>query len=415
VAQAAPTQPATFLILNTCVQGDPLNIAAPGSLEEAALRSAWASSHPAQVAPVAVQLGSVSTTAARPWGALPEALRQRMAFIHHRTFAETHTEHPKVMRLFDGLRRGTGNGTEMLPSAIGEELGSTLGTIQREPITLGDERVTFQGHFVENLSPLKLKALFGGTSGSVRRFADLRAQTLDAAYGSVKSNGTAAQREYLERVATSRSQAAKLGEQLAGDLLDVPVSDDARAQVLVPGLVEDYPFDPIDQVLTAVALVKYKVTPVVTIHLPFGGDNHTDPDFADETLQVQGGVQLMGLVWERLVAENLAQSTTFASLNTFGRTFLSTGGRAHNSAHHVMTLFGPSVRPGIAGGPVRGAHDYEAAAFNGTTGAVGGTADVPTEKTFAVAARTLLKAVGVADERAEVRVPGVRPVAALVS
>ena len=35
--------------------------------------------------------------------------------------------------------------------------------------------------------------------------------------------------------------------------------------------------------LLAAALFAAKVTPVVTLHIPFGGDNHTDADLYDES------------------------------------------------------------------------------------------------------------------------------------
>ena len=43
--------------------------------------------------------------------------------------------------------------------------------------------------------------------------------------------------------------------------------------------------DPMNQVLAAVTLIKMNVTPVVSMHIPFGGDNHTDTDLVNETKQ----------------------------------------------------------------------------------------------------------------------------------
>ncbi len=410
VAHAEPSGTPTFLILATDQSGDPLNVGAPGSLADAGLRARYDAAHPAEVRSTKLSLGGGVYDAAAPWGALPPALLSRLGFVHHRTSAETHPEHPKVMRVFDAMRGATGNGVEMLPSAIAAELAASLGTIQREPMVLGEERVTYESRFVEQLSPMELKGLFGGAPGALSGFAKLRDKTLDAVYADVKASGTKAQRAYLDRTVASRAQAAELGDKLAVDLGVIPVTDPKA----VSGLVDDYPLDAIDQVLTAVTLVKYKVSPVVTIHLPFGGDNHHDVDFAQESLELQGGVRIMQLVWEKLAEAGLEGVTTFAMLNTFGRTLDTSGGRAHNSGHHVMPMFGPKIRAGVAGAPQRGARDWEAAAFSSTTGRADGSGDVTSEKSFAAAARTLMRACGVPAERVDVRLPGATVTSLLV-
>lgn len=402
VAEAAPSDDPTFLLLATASDGDPLNIGAPGSLADAGLRSRYDNQHP-DVKSTLVDLGGTTFAAAAPWAKLPAALRSRLAFIHHRTNAETHPEHAKVLRVYDALRGAAGNGVEMLPSAIAAELAASLGTIQREPITLGAERVTYESRFVEQMSPVELKSLFGGTPGPLANFGALRDSTLDKLYQELKTNGSTTQRGYLDKYAASRAQAVALGEQLAVDLAPIPV---ATATPYVSDLIDDYPFDPIDQILTAVALFKYKVTPVVTIHLPFGGDNHHDTNFAEESLQLQGGVSMIELVWNQLTAAGLAGKTTFAVLNTFGRTFETANGRSHNSGHHVMPMFGPKIRAGVAGAPVRTTHDWVASAFSSATGRTDG-ADIAEDQTFVSAARTLMRATGVPDARLDVRLPGV--------
>lgn len=401
-AHAEPVTKPTYLILATDQSGDPLNIGAPGSLVDPTLRANYDARHPTEVKSAKVSLGGAAWDAAAPWASLPPALLARLAFVHHRTMAETHPEHGKVLRVFDALRGASGNGVEMLPSAIANEIGAALGTIQKEPMVLGEERVTYESRFVEQLSPLELKGLFGAAPGPLGNFAKLRDKTLDSVYAGVKANGTKAQRAYLDRSLISRQQAAELGDRLAVDLQAIPVTDPKA----FPDLVDDYPLEAIDQVLTAVTLIKYKVAPVVTIHLPFGGDNHHDVDFEAESLELQGGVRLMRLVWEKLSAAGLADMTTFAMLNTFGRTFDSTDGRAHNSGHHVMPMFGPKIRAGVAGAPKRGARDWEAAAFSSKTGRTDGTPDVTSDKTFVSAARTLMQACGVPADRVDVRLPG---------
>lgn len=406
IAAAEPPKPATFLLLATNASGDPLNVSAPGSLVDPGLRAAWDATHAADLAATETTLGGTSHVAAKPWSALPAALRARLAFVHHRTFAQTHTEHEKVMRVFGALRGAAGNGTEMLPSAIGAEIAAALGTVQREPVALATERITFESRFVEELSPIEMKSLFAGGVSRLDAFAKLRDATVDAVYGKLRASGTKAQRDYLERVVKSRAQAARLGEQLAVDLADVPVSA-TRAAELIPGFdAGDYETDAIDQVLTAVALLRYGITPVVTVHLPFGGDNHADVGFEQESVETAGGVRMLDLVWTKLTQAGLAEKTTFAMLNTFGRSFLSRDGRAHNGDHHAMVLFGPNVKGGVAGGTTRTEKDVGAAAFDAATGRPSQGGDVTEDQTFAAAARTLMHAVGVPDDRIDVRLPG---------
>src|SRR5207247_10375671 len=110
------------------------------------------------------------------------------------------------------------------------------------------------------------------------------------------------------------------------------------------------------QVTAAVTLIQMKVSPVVAIHIPFGGDNHRDPGLATETAETLSGVATIASLMRQLAAAGLEDRVTFATLNVFGRT-LGPGngnGRSHNGNHQVSLTTGGPFRGGVvrAGRPV---------------------------------------------------------------
>jgi uncharacterized protein (DUF1501 family) len=158
------------------------------------------------------------------------------------------------------------------------------------------------------------------------------------------------------------------------------------------------------------------VAPVVTIHLPFGGDNHNDSDLAAEALDTQTSIATLTTLWQELTTQGLQDQVTFASLNVFGRTLKrnSGGGRNHNQNHHVMTLFGKHVRGGVIGGVEAVADDFGAAAFSSQTGKPGDGGDIDPLSSLESAAKTLASALQVPDERVEARITGGKTVAAAI-
>jgi hypothetical protein len=168
--------------------------------------------------------------------------------------------------------------------------------------------------------------------------------------------------------------------------------------------------NPVDQIRVAVAMIQLKIAPVITLGLPFGGDNHSDTDLSDEVGETTSSVALINTLWSSLKSANLQNQVTFATLNTFGRSLRRTseGGRSHNSEHHAMCVFGPNIKAGVVGGcaptNTSGAvSDMRAAAINSSTGGISGATDIPFEQTLASVGKTLIKAVGISDARLEVR------------
>jgi Protein of unknown function (DUF1501) len=398
VAHAETVTP-QFLILATSGQGDPLNANAPGSFVDGAENSPLP-----ELAAANVTFGASSHRAAQCWGTLPEALRARLAFFHHRTYTNAHPEHRKVMTLQGAAKSRAGNGQEMLPSLLASELSERLDTIQVEPIPLGKELITFEGRSLDNIDPVGLKSLFEQPDDLLTGLSSLRDEQLDAIYGELRRGGTALQRQFLDRYALGREQVRKLGEDLATLLARLPL-DPAEKN------------SPMDQLLAAVALIKLKVAPVVTIHLPFGGDNHNDADLTTEAADTQASIAAIGSLWAELKAQGLEDQVTFASLNVFGRTLKRNagGGRNHNQHHHVMTLFGKHVRGGVIGGvgPVDG--DFGALAIDSSTGKVSESGDVDPLASLESAGKTLAAALQLPNDRIEARIGGGKVVSAAVA
>jgi hypothetical protein len=157
-----------------------------------------------------------------------------------------------------------------------------------------------------------------------------------------------------------------------------------------------------------------KVAPVLTIHVPFGGDNHRDPNLATETQQTAGvtangtynaaagltGVPGIAALMSALNAANLQDQVTFMSLNVFGRTLaVSTGagtGRQHNPDHHVAIAIGKGFNPGVIGGVAPGAGgEYEAVAIDSKSGQGSASGDVTPAASLASWGQTMMAAVGI--------------------
>lgn len=389
VARAEGLTP-QFLILATSGNGDPLNANAPGSFVAGAQNSPLP-----ELAAAAVTFGSESYQAAKCWGSLPDELRARMAFFHHRTYTNAHPEHRKVMALQGAAKSTAGNGQEMLPSLIASELASALGTIQTEPIPLGNELITFEGRALDNIDPTGLKSLFDQPDDLLTGLTSMRDREIDAIYSDLRVNGTRVQREFLDRYALGREQVRKLGEDLAQLLTRLPVDPTDRDS-------------PLDQVIAAVALVRLKVSPVITLHLPFGGDNHNDSDLTVEAQDTVDSIATLGTLWSELAAQGLQDQVTFASLNVFGRTLKRNagGGRNHNQNHHVMTLFGKHVRGGVIGGVDVVDQDFGASGIDSITGKADADGDIAPLTSLESAGKTLAAALQVPGDRIEQRIIG---------
>jgi hypothetical protein len=362
---------AQYLIISTSSAGDPLNANVPGTYDFPDI----AHSPDPRMAATDFSLGGQSVKAAQVWSTLPQWVLDRTSFFHHATLTNNHANLPKVMRLMGATAK-----QEMLPSILAKFLAPCFGTVQVDPVSAGaGDILTIDGRDLPNVAPTGLRDLLARPNTPLMRLQGVRDGGLDEIYGLLKERGTPAQRQYLDSLVLSRRQARSLGSDLV-DMLGAIKSDGVDGQVVA-----------------AVALIKMNVSPVVTIRIPFGGDNHTDVDLAkSEAPQHEAGVAQIGALWTALQAAGLQDRVTLAAYNVFGRTLKKNGiaGRDHWGSHHATVMMGKNIKAGVVGGLEPKANDYYATAIDSKTGAKGG--DIAFADTLAAMAKTLGAAVGVA-------------------
>jgi hypothetical protein len=411
-AEELPTVEPTFLILSIATEGDPLNVNCPGAYVAGAQNNPITGQEYEGVlydmAPKMVRFGAFRGMAAGPWSTLEASMLQNTCFLHHQCGTVAHTELHQLLSLHGRCKSAAGNGAELLPTALAELLGPRLGTLINQPLSLGQEAMTQGGKTLSTLPPVQLRELFLSQDSPLASLADLRRATLDSMYAQLKRSGTAAQRRFLDEHAISSAQAAALGAGLSTALEEiVPFDPEDRDKAVVQ--------DPLNQITAAIALINLKVSPVITIHLPFGGDNHGDAGLLQEAVQTTSSISALNVLWQKMSASAPNQKITFASLNTFGRTMElgGTDGRSHNGAHHAMMLAGPHIKPGVVGGITQVAGRFEALGIDPLTGAA--MAVQPTiapDRTLDAAAATLGAAVGLTSQDLLARLPEGRPVLA---
>src|SRR6185369_13678163 len=228
-------------------------------------------------------------------------------------------------------------------------------------------------------SPTQLKPLLTGSRNDpLVKLRTLRDSALDELNALAKSDATNVQRMFLDEMANSQVQVRGLADALS-TTLNAITADDVKGQALA-----------------AAALISANVTPVVTIHIPFGGDNHTDTDLATEAAQTVTGVQGIQILMDALAGLGLSDKVTFATLNVFGRNLNGIAktdgrtGRDHYGNHAVSVLIGKNIAPGVTGGVIKGssgaysASDMDAASGKAVTGG-----DIPVAASNVSLARTL--------------------------
>lgn len=383
-----------MLILSTSQRGDPVNINCPGSYVRGV------ENNPILSIEDVILGGRDPVQAAAPWAQLPAELRDQLAFIHYSSRTAAHPEFVKAMTLHGAVKTSQGNGVEMLSSALASLAADPLNTKQREPIPLSGETVTFEGQPLQNIKPSEIKALFEAQEDDLANLRSLRDTALDSLYRDLRSEGTRAQRKFLDRFVTSRDQARSLGEELGSLLNGLSTDPDVQDQTE-------------DQIIAAVALTKLRIAPVINITIPFGGDNHNDADLSFEALQTTSGVQQIGFLWSQLHEQGLGNSVSFALQNVFGRTFTRNGqgGRNHNRYHAVMVAFGSRLRGGVYGGV-----NSSGAAMNidSMTGAARESGGISAELALEAAGVSLALALGHPEDLVIDRIRGGEPIRGLL-
>ena len=205
---------------------------------------------------------------------------------------------------------------------------------------------SYDGAALPIIPALALKATLTNPAGPLANLQALRDQTLGQLYDLYKTGATPAQQTYIDSLVTSQTQVRSINQ----TLLDALTS------------IKDNTAD--SQMLAAVTLIQMKVTPVISMHIPFGGDNHRDIGLAAETAQTVAGVATIASLMAQLATAGLADAVTFATLNVFGRTLGpgNTDGRQHNENHQVSVTIGKPFAGGVIGGVGPVGKDYGALA-----------------------------------------------------
>ncbi|HTQ06627.1 MAG TPA: hypothetical protein VMI54_22360 [Polyangiaceae bacterium] len=368
---------AQYVVFATSGLGDPINANAPGCYDDPNI------THPndPSMAPATLSLGGTSYTAAAPWASLPQDVLDRTAFFHLMTNTPVHPKEPDVLKLMGATYQ-----SEMLPSILAKELAPCLGTVQTEPICLGastpSEALSFGGTALPIIPALALQATLTTPAGPLADLQPLRDQTLNQIYDLYKNDATPQQRAYIDSLVASQTQIRNLNQSLLQALSSI--TDNTAAS----------------QVLAAVTLIQMKVTPVISIHIPFGGDNHRDVGLANEASETVAALGVIASLMQGLDAAGLSDQVTLASLNVFGRTLgpANTDGRQHNPDHQVSFAIGKPFRSTVIGGVVAAGADYSALAIDSKSGAGGESGDIAATDSLASYGRTLLAAVGVAPD-----------------
>lgn len=367
---------AQYLVFSTSLDGDPINTNAPGTYDQAGV------SHPgdAQMAPTQLTLQGQRVTAARPWSLLPQRVLDRSCFFHLATRTNAHPHLPKVLRLWGASQ------AEMLPSAIARYTSGCLGTTQREPIAVGPPTpsgrsstlLTYEGHRLASLPPTALRDLLTGDDGALANLGGLRDQILDKLLPLIREAGGRALAGQIDDHAISKRQAKALGDQLRADL--AAIRDEG----------------PDAQIISTVALLRMNVSPVVTLRIAFGGDNHFDYGLLKESAGTVAGVQQVALLMQKLAQYGLSDRTSFALLNVFGRTLRKRGiaGREHWAHHHTGLLIGKPFRGGVIGGITAGEGDFCALPIDSQTGRGVTGGDIPPAESLVAFGHTLARGVG---------------------
>ncbi len=369
---------AQYLVFSSSDSGDPLNANVPGMYDYPDISH----SQDISMAPTQMTLGGKTYTAAKPWAGLPQGVLDRTCFFHHGTYTVVHPDITKVLRLGDELAPATPGTTtlhpEMLPSFLGKYLAPALGTIQQEPMSLSPV-LTFEGRPQPVLRPTSLASLLADPKGAIGALQSIRDRDLDRLSALYRVEGTPAQRDFLDRYASSQQQARAVSDSLLTALQ--AISNDGQDM----------------QARAAAILLKMNLTPAVGIRIPFGGDNHTDTLLAGEARQTVAGVNTIAVLMQELANQGLSDRVTFMSLNVFGRTLtLSDNGRQHHGDHHCTVMIGKGFKSSVVGGVELYRGDYRAMSLDPVTGkgVASNAGAIGFASTFASMGKTLGKGMG---------------------
>jgi hypothetical protein len=375
---------AQYIIFSTSGAGDPINASSPGTYGDPNI----VHSPDPSLAPTTLTIQGQTYTAGKPWASLPQAVLDRTTFWHIMTNTPVHPKEPQVLELM-----GAAAQNEMLPSLLAKAIAPCLNTIQAQPLSIGaagpGEALSYAGSTLPIIPPLALKDTLTSPTGPLTQLQSIRDETMTQLYALYKNGATPSQQTYMDSMINSQQQLRSIKQSLLGAL--ATIQDNSVAS----------------QITAAIALIQMNVAPVIAIHIPFGGDNHSDPQLVMETAQTVSGVASIASLMSQLQSAGLQDQVTFMTLNVFGRTLGTSAGvgvsigRGHNPNHQVSITIGKPFKGGVVGGcvPVQlaaggGGMDYGATGIDSSTGAGTSSGDIAAADTLGAFGQTMLAAVG---------------------
>lgn len=376
---------ANFLVYSMNSGGCPINCNVPGTYVTGFDHA------PEFATPVMTQWGSQNHLAASCWSNLKNEIKKTSNIFNLRSLTNSHNQMGDVTNIFGSIESPENSSAEMLPSIIAHELAKQHKTQLNYPVAMSGP-LTVGGKNQKIYSPSSIKALFpSGVDAALANARTFRDQQLDLLYKDIKTNGTPAQMRFMSNYVSSADEAKKLAGGLADALSSVTGNEE------------------IDYMKTAAALLALKLTPVVTVGISFGGDNHADTDLVGEVARHKTGIASINSLYDSLKTFGIENKTTFALLNVFGRTTKvnGRGGRDHNGSHTIMYSFGAGVKGGVIGETQVGKFksNFEVLDLNSATGKAMG-ADITATQTLHSAAKSLMVATGIPESQVNKLVTG---------
>jgi hypothetical protein len=374
LAEEGSGMKARYLVLSTSMEGDPFLCNGPGSYIHEDMM------HPVGLLTENVRLGGLSYKVGSPWKKL-EAYFPNMGFFYFSTMLSNHPEELRALRISGATERN-----EMLVSLLSEHLSLRLGTVQNKPISLGakaEEILNFRGQPQPNFRPLGIKNILMDRKDIFENLHQLREDSLSKILAYMKDRGNQGRKNYIEKYIQSQTEAKNLGMEILNTISSI--SGD----------------DIMNQIKTALALIMMKVTPVITIHIDFGADNHIDVDLKNERNKLSSGVDAIAFFINQLINFKLQDEVVFASYNVFGRNMSLSKrklrGRDHWGDASGGIIYGNRIKGNLYGGLEynESKKDFVSLPMNAQTGMGDRGGDISTQETFASFAKTLAYAVGV--------------------
>ena len=276
-------------ILASSSEGEPVNVCGPGTYDPSfadyfthphpddvdsnevvkqEINGTWIGAEDLSQA-AEVMLGTDRVRMAACFSHLPASILQHLVWFNYRSGANIHPQYKDVLSCFGEVKGTDGRGSAQLPAAIAQELAGLLGTTTTDPLVLGEGAFVSNGASLANYSPTKLRALadsVGQALGGPDNFGVMYDAFIDEAYREVRQSGTAQQRRFFDQHAASRQEAIEFGSALSYLLEEMEIEDDSIAS----------------QMVTAAAVAKLRLAPVIVVNTSFGGDNHQDTGLLTE-------------------------------------------------------------------------------------------------------------------------------------